>query len=230
MAQLNKVRLPNGDVVVPGDWIASEPLYSTVEIGPQPVPVLRAFSYGIGGEVPGSPSVRSATVADTNLQGEGGRLPENEELIAYTLCIEMFQIGPSTGDDSLPVADNPDVSLLDMLRLQRDLITITRIANVKEYTHAPVSWFPASTGVNQWNSGARSIASGGTEGYVVGNNGGTTVSDARKFASPLHVLGGQSLSVDIVAGPGVVEGLSLEETSRIRMRLYFDGFRKRPVA
>ena len=32
MAQLWKVRLPNGNVLTPGDWTTAEPLYSTVEV------------------------------------------------------------------------------------------------------------------------------------------------------------------------------------------------------
>ncbi len=237
MSQLWKVRLPDGRVLTPGDWTSAEPLYSTVEIGQGPFPILTAFSYGRGsGEVPGSPGPRSATLGDTNLEGEGARLPENEELIAYSLSIEAFQIGITDGTaDLLPPSDPPDVSLLNMLRLQRDLLVITRIAYVKEYTRAPLGIFPASTGVFQANSGARSVQSLGQTGYVSSNNGSPDVSGARPFASPLYVAGGESIAVDLRPGPGQVVDLNCAESEqnpngRVRLRIYFEGYRRRPVA
>lgn len=230
MAQLVKVRLPNGQMLSPGDWTAAEPLYSTVEIGTGTFPVLTAFSGGIGAEVPGSPTGRSATIADTNLQGEGARLPEDEELVAYSMCIEAFMIGADAGTDPIPPPDAPDVSALNMLRMQRDLLIVTRIAFVKEYTRAPMGWFPASAGVQQYNSGSRTTNSAGTQGTVVSNNGGYGVEAARQMASPLYIAGGESIAVDFQPGPGSVTGLALTEGSRMRLRVYFDGYRKRPVA
>lgn len=230
MAQLLKVRLPNGQTVWPADWTAAEPLYSTVEIGTGSFPVLTAFSGGIGDEVPGSVGARAATIADTNLQGEGARLPENEELIAFSMAIEAFMIGADAGTDPIPAPDAPDVSLMNMLRLQRDLLIVTRIAFVKEYTRAPMAWFPAGCGTKQYNSGSRTTVSAGTQGTVVGNNGGDSVMDSRQFASPLYIAGGESIAVDFIPGPGSVEGLALAAGARIRLRTYFDGYRKRPVA
>lgn len=230
MAQLWKVRLPNGQTLIPGDWTSAEPLYSTVELGAGSFPVLTAFSGGIGAEVPGSVGGRSSTIGDTNLQGEGARLPEDEELIAYSMAIEVFQISTDSGADPIPAPDAPDVSLMNMLRMQRDLVIVTRIAYVKEYTRAPLSWFPAGTGVQQHNSGSRTALSAGTQGAVVSNNGGNSVTDSRYMASPLYIAGGESLAVDFIPGPGSVQGLALDANSRMRLRVYFDGYRKRPVA
>jgi hypothetical protein len=234
MAQLWKVRLPDGRTLTPGDWTSAEPLYSTVEIGEGSFPVLTAFSYGRGGFVSGSVGPRAATLRDTNLEGEGARLPENEELIAYSLSIEAFQIGEPDAD-ALPPPDAPDVSLLNMLRLQRDLLCITRIAYVKEYTRAPIGIFPASTGVYQYNSGARSVLSDGKEGYVASNNGSPNVAGVRPFASPLYVAGGESIAVDFRPGPGQVVDLQCASSpnnlnGRIRLCVYFEGYRRRPVA
>lgn len=228
MAQLIKIRMPNGNVYTPGDWTASQPLYSTVEIGTGAFPILTAYSYALGGAVPGSPGQRQSTLADTNLDGEGARLPENEELLAYALAIEAFMVGPQT-DQPAPgeyVSRLPMVSMQNMLRIQRDLLIITKIAAVKEYTHAPMSWFPASTGTHETNS----VALFDTRGFVDANNGGDSVSDIREFASPLYVKGGETLTVDVRPGPGQVNGLSLEAGSRIRLRFYFEGYRKLPVA
>jgi len=236
MAQLWKIRMPDGKVIAPGDWTTAEPLYSTVEIGAGPFPVLTAFSYGFGGEIPGSPTARRSNLSDTNLQGEGARLPENEELIAYSLCIEAFMIGVDGAADVLAAVDAPDVSLPNMLRLQRDMVIVARIAYVKEYTRQPMSWFPAGTGVQQANAGARSFNSAGTVGYVAANNGGDQVCDQRSFASPLYIAGGESLAVDFKPGPGSITGLNIGAAGagvgpgRIRLRTFFEGYRRRPVA
>lgn len=236
MAQLLKIRLPDGKVLTPSDWTSAEPLYSTTEIGVGGFPIQTAFSYGRGGTVPGSIGPRNATPADTNLEGEGSRLPENEELIIYQIAIEAFHIGAQSGADVLPSIDPPDVSLANMLRLQRDLVIITRIAGYKfEYTRQPMSWFPASTGTKQYNSAARTQISAGTVGYAASNNGGPDVEDGRHFSTPLYVAGGEALAVDFDPGPGSVVDLDAEsapgaDDGRIRLRIYLEGYRRRPVA
>jgi hypothetical protein len=233
MAQLWKVRLPNGNVFHPTDWTAAEPLYSSVEIGTSAFPVLTAFSYPIGGAVPGSPTQRQSTLADTNLKGEGARLPQNEQCIAYSLSIECFMIGPEsdTSDASgLPHVDPPFVSVANMLRLQRDLLVITKLAGTREYTRSPMSWFPAAAGVHMANSAARTQRSNGANGFAVAANGGTEVCDRRNFASPMYIAGGETLSVEVRPGPGQVDNLDLATDSRVRLRIFFEGYRARPVS
>ena len=253
MAQVTKIRLPDGRVVIPSDWTAAEPLYSTIEVTSGPYITLDAFSYGIGGDVPGSttgaavPTARKATLADSNLQGEGGRIPENEELLIYAMMIEAFTIFTTSDPalslltDALPNSDPPDVSLLNMLRLQRDLVIKMSIASVKEYTKHPLGWYPAETGIQQYNSAALSQISGNLTGVVNSNNGGTDADQRRLFASPYYVEGGEALIVSFVAPAGVIGGssavpsptspLAVDPTfGRIRLRTFLDGYRRRPVA
>lgn len=239
MARLEKVRLPNGDVVTPGDWTDAESLWSTVEIAEGAFTVLSAFSYGVtGAVVPGSINDRKPTIADTNLRGEGGRLPEDEELIIFNIAIEVFAIGGPGGAtaDLIPNADPPDVSALNLLRLQRDLIAQLRIASVnKIYIDPPVSYFPASTGTLNYTSGARSNLSSGASGYVAANNGSHQADDIRKLASPNRVKGGESFAVDFRPGPGQIVGLNVNgnggtPVGRLRLRTFLDGYRRRPVA
>ena len=231
MAQVWKVRLPDGRVVTPGEWTTAEPLYSTVEIGPGAFPLLTAYSYGRGGTVPGSVGPRQSTLIDTNLEGEGNRLPENEEIVVYNLGVELFKRGPAASVARFPDADNPHVPLTDMLRMQRDVLVDFRIAAVKDYTHSPLSYWPAGTGVNFLISGGRSQVSGAApNGEVIGNNGSPSVEGRRELASPLYVAGGESLAVDLRAGPGQVDNLNLAVGSRIILRVFLDGYRRRPVA
>lgn len=229
MAQVWKVKLPDGRVMTPGDWTTFEPLYSTVEFGTAAFTVQSLFSYGRGAAVPGSSGARQSNLADTNLEGEGARLPENEELVIYNIALEAFSIGTNGTDDTVPEPDAPLVSLNNMLRMQRDLLIVLRIAAVKEYTRSPISYWPASTGVIHYNSSAKQAA--GANGWVASNNGSPEAADCRKLSSPLYVAGGETFVVDLRPGPGVVTGLNLAgATDRIRIRCYLDGYRRRPVA
>jgi hypothetical protein len=237
VAQIWNIRLPNGKVVQPGEWTSACPVYSAVEIGPGSFPALTAFSYGQGGTVPGSIGPRQSTVRDTNLQGEGNRLPENEELVVYVMGIEAYTMGygnvPLQGDavDAEPVADEPQVPLFDMLRLQRDLVFRLNIAAVKAYTNAPMGYFPLGSGVAYTISGGRSAASGvAAMGELLGNNGAPVCDGAREFASPLYIGGGDMFAVDVEAGPGAVNNLNLAAGARILLRIFLDGYRRRPVA
>lgn len=231
MAQLWKIRTPDGNVLTPGDWVTSEPLWSTVEISTAAFGVLTAFSYSTGGDVPGSVGPRQSTAVDTNLEGGGNRLPENEELIIFNIGIELFKTGAAASTNSFPDADNPHVPLDDMLRLQRDVIIKLRIADVKNYTRAPLSYWPAGTGVASMYSGGRSRVSGAAaNGEVPANNGSVSVDGRRELAAPFYVAGGESLALDFEPGPGSVTGLNIAAGARILARTYLDGYRRRPVA
>lgn len=231
MAQLVSIKLPDGRVLNPSDWTSAEPLYSTVEVAAGAFPsVLTAFSYSRGGTVPGSVGPRQALLTDTNLEGEGNRLPENEDLICFNIGVEVFKIGPAANTVDFPDPEQPEMPLPDMLRLQRDLLVFFKIADVKNYTASPLSYWPAGTGVDYTISGGLSRAAGGVTGTARSNNGGTSPCDMRELASPLYVAGGESLAVDIEAGPNQVINLNLATDSRARLRIYLDGYRKRPVA
>jgi len=231
MAQVWKVRMPDGRVVIPGEWTSAVPLYSTVEIGAGPFVLLSAFSYGLGGAVPGSVGQRISTLVDTNLQGEGSRLPESEDILIHNIGVEIFKTGLAASVARFPDADNPHVPLPDMLRMQRDVIMQLRIAAVKEYTHAPLSYWPAGTGVASVYSGGRSFVSAAApNGEVPANNGSPAVEGRRELASPLHIAGGETLAMDFRAGPGQVVNLNLAADARMVCRVYLDGIRRRPVA
>ena len=227
--QITKVRQPDGTVLRLADWTSSDPLYSTVEVAAGAFTVLQAFSYGLGGAVPGSATARNSDRLDTNLRGQGGKLPEDEALMLHGLAIEAFTVGVQDGGAAYFPVDDPHVSVLNMVRLQRDVIVTTRISAVKEYTRHPLSWFPVGSGVTEVNS--LGLTDGGVNGFAVANNGGDTPDDQRNFASPLLVQGGDPFTVDFTAGPGQVTGLDFQdEAGRIALRVTCNGPRKRPIA
>lgn len=211
------------------DWTSAEPLYSTVDVATGQLALLSAFSYGKGGEVPGSAGPRKSTYVDTNLRGQGGKLPEDEALQIHAICIEVFLRGLD-GSTVLPLSDAPHVNTLELMRLQRDLIVVTKIASIKEYTRQPLSWFPAGSGVQHATAGANPVVSAAGAGLSYSNNGGTSPQDQRSFATPLMVAGGEAFGIDITAGPGSVQGLELGAGARLSLRITCNGPRKRPIA
>lgn len=231
MAQVWKIKLADGRVITPGDWTEAVPLWSTVEIAAGPFTVFRAFSYGRGGSVPGSIGPRQSDLTDTNLEGVGSKLPENEELICYQLGVSVFKQGLALSPLAFPDADNPGVPLVDMLRLQRDIIVKMSIANIKDYTNAPLSYWPPGMGVDHVYSGGRSqVSAAAPNGEVVAYNGFPAADRGRLLASALTVKGGESFYVEFSAGPGAVTGLNIQPDARYVLRTYLHGIRRRPVA
>lgn len=232
MSQLLKIRLPDGRTLTPSDWTTAEPLWSTVELPTGNISIQEAFTYGIGGVVPGSVNNRQSSLIDTNLQGEGARLPENEAMIIQAIAVEVYVI-PQSGATVVTNSDNaisPDVGVTNMLALQRDLLTIVTIAAVKEYIRVPVSFMAAGAGAD---SGTASGVGGDlVNGYVAAANGSTSVKGLRHLASPLFIQGGEAFRVKFVPPRGTIAGLNLggNAGARLRLRTFLLGYHKRPVA
>lgn len=232
MSQLLKIRLPDGRTLTPSDWTTAEPLWSTVELPEGNIPVQEAFTYGLGGDVPGSPNNRAASLIDTNLQGEGARLPENEAMIIQAIAVEVYVI-PGSGDVYTENSDNaisPDVGLSNMLRIQRDLLAVVTIASVKEYIRIPIGFMAAGGGAESGT--ASGVGADGLNGYVAATNGSTSVKGLRHLASPLFIQGGEAFRVKFIPPSGTITGLDLGDNAgaRIRLRTFLLGYHKRPVA
>lgn len=232
MSQLLKIRLPDGRTLTPSDWTTAEPLYSTVEIPVGNVSIQEAFTYGIGGVVPGSVNNRQSSLIDTNLQGEGARLPENEAMIIQAVALEVYVI-PGPGDVFTANSDNaisPDVGVSNMLRVQRDLLAVLTIAAVKEYIRAPVAFLASGSGPDSGT--ASGLGADGVNGYIAANNGSTSVKGLRHLASPLFIQGGEAFRLKFIPPRGTIAGLDLglNAGARLRLRAFLLGYHKRPVA
>lgn len=233
MAHIDKVRLANGDTVRPVDW-SSTPYWSTVEIDDGPIETLKAFSYGMGGDVPGSPGPRKSTILDTNMKGDGGVIQEQSELLLHTLQIELIQTrtaGATTlfsNPEFQP--DPPFVSAPNVKRIQRDTLVELRIANTKSYCEQPLGFFPAGAGVCS-TMGAATRAVGPAVAFIVGQNGGGNVYNNRQFATPHHIGAGEAFAVNLKFPFGQVRNLNLgtDDNARVRVRIYASGYRARPV-
>jgi hypothetical protein len=250
MVQALSVRLADGRVVNPSDW-TSAPLYTTVEISTGPQQPLPGFSFGVGGEVPGSVGPRTATLRDTNMQGAGSILAENEELLLFALQIELYQIATNTqaffgAPQDAWVPDPPEVSATNVLAIQRSCLMRLKIAHTKDYGVMPVSFFGAGMGLHRTTGATRSQGSAYANGVLIGYNGGPNVGDSREFATPHHVGPGEALEATIEFPYGsVIEPLSqvpgstvpatplnfgTNTDARIRATITAVGPRRRPVA
>jgi hypothetical protein len=232
MSQLLKIRLPDGRTLTPSDWTTAEGLYSTVELPTGNISIQEAFTYGIGGTVPGSANNRQSSLIDTNLQGEGARLPENEAMIIQAIAVEVYVI-PAPGSTWVTNSNNvisPDVGVSNMLAFQRDIITVLTIAAVKEYIRVPVAFLAAGAGPDSGT--ASGLGADGTNGYVAANNGSTSVKGLRRLASPLSIQGGEAFRLKFIPPTGTISGLYLggDSGARLRLRAHFLGYHKRPVA
>lgn len=240
MSQLDKIRLADGRVLRPGDWTQT-PLYSTVHIATGSISGVSAFSYGKGGGVPGSYSStghpRQSTLADTNMEGSGGVLAENEALLIYGLSIELLQTVSSrsnffTSNELGITPDPPLVALTNVMRVQRDTLIRMKIAATKDYLAVPLAFLPAARGVQLTLGSARSEGSGYGEGFVAGSNGCVSEGTHRRLATPQEVNPGEAFEVAFEFPSGSVAGLDFgnDSNARIAARVFTRGLRMRPVA
>lgn len=220
------MRLPSGQEIQAPDWLDAEPLYSAVEIDDGAINTLSAFTYGIGQVVPGSNS-RLATKIDTNLEGNGGRLPWTEEMLVYAVCVEFFLDGEEAANNIGGPAQEPDVSLSNILALQQSLMLSWRSTYTHELFRAPVGYFPAASGVHSVRS--EYIADGGDDSPVVANNGGICPSAMRELSTPIYVPADDTFAVDLTPAGGSVGSLLLSgSSSRIYTRIFLEGYRRKP--
>lgn len=236
MSQLDLVRLPDGRMVRPGDWTCN-PLYSTVEIDDAAALAdLNAFSYGKGGDVPGSTGPRQSDISDTNMEGQGSVLAENEELLIFGLCIELLQFSGNTTNffaaQEAWAPDPPLVSATNVQRVLQDVLVEMWIANTKNYLAVPLGFLPGARGVHHVFGSARTEGSAYLESPFAGYNGNVSEHTHRRFATPQQVAGGESFVVKFRFPRGNVANLDFgnDTTARILARTYTRGARKRPVA
>jgi len=255
MVQALSIRLADGRYINPTDW-TSAPYYTTVEVAVGSLTSLQGYSYGVGGQVPGSVGPRQANKRDTNYRGAGGTLMENEEILLFALQIECYQVA---ADESLQtggyfdtatqepwVPDLPEVSGTNLMRLQRSTLVRMKIANTKTYSEQHLAWYPAGQGVHRSVGATRSQWSAYDNNVLMGYNGGVSIGDQRQFATPHHVNGGEAFEVTLEFPYGsIIEPASqpsgstipasllnfgTDDDARIRVVISAIGPRRRPVA
>lgn len=236
---INKVQLPDGTEVVIDEWL-HYPLYSTIQIGvTQPVPGtfvgdstnLRAFSYVQGMRVPSTTNAplntRLADARDTNMVKRGG-LNYDEAFILYAITYETFALTESLqtdGDDTQSNAPAPVLTAENLKRLQRDLLIelIVGAQQQKPQLRAPFSFIGQS-------AGTKSFASTGSVGLSVafsqGTGGSIDARNQRRLELPIYIESQQVAFMKVSSPVGTITGLD----QAVRLRWYWDGLKRRPVA
>ena len=250
MAQIQSIRLPNGKVVSPGDW-TDTPLYSTVEIGKGAQQTLQAFSYGIGGDIPGSVGPRKAQEHETNMRGPGGVLAETEHLLIFSIMLELgfwsvagtdpaqfsawvTSILGLQGYANIAAPTWPQVDPVTFYAFKAKVLTQLRVAGQsgKHQIRVMPNYLPAGMGVYQ---PLTQLDANGNP-TITATNGSMDRGTNRQLATVHEVLPGEQVSVDFLFPEGQMldntawGGAGVNDDLRLQVRTYLDGYRRRPVA
>lgn len=230
---INKVQLPDGTEVVIDEWL-HYPLFSTIQIGSLggngDSTNLRAFSYVQGMRVPSTTNVtgstRLADARDTNMVKRGG-LNYDEAFILYAVTYEAFALTDSVvpvpeGDTNAPA---PVLSAENLKRLQRDLLIeiIVGAQQQKPQLRSPFSFIGQSAGTKSFSS---TNAVGAAIAYSQGTGGSIDARNQRRLELPIYIESQQVSFMKVSSPIGTIVGLD----QQVRLRWYWDGLKRRPVA
>lgn len=230
---INKVQLPDGTEVVIDEWL-HYPLFSTIQIGSTggngDSTNLRAFSYVQGMRVPSTTNVtggsRLADARDTNMVKRGG-LNYDEAFILYAITYETFALTASetTDEDTLLNAPAPVLTAENVKRLQRDLLIelIVGAQQQKPQLRAPFSFIGQSAGTKSF---ASTGSVGVDVGFTQGTGGGIDARNQRRLELPIYIESQQVAFMKVSSPIGTIAGLD----QQVRLRWYWDGLKRRPVA
>jgi hypothetical protein len=227
---INKVQLPDGTEVVIDEWL-HYPLFSTIQIGSLggigDSTNLRAFSYVQGMRVPSTTNVtgstRLADARDTNMVKRGG-LNYDEAFILYAVTYEAFALTPNT--ELAPVAaPAPVLTAENLKRLQRDLLIeiIVGAQQQKPQLRSPFSFIGQSAGTKSFSS-TNTVGAG--QAFSMGTGGGIDARNQRRLELPIYIESQQVSFMKVSSPIGTILGLD----QQVRLRWYWDGLKRRPVA
>ncbi len=224
--------------VVIDEWL-HYPLFSTIEIGisgtapntSSDAVNLRAFSYIVGQRVPATQSLaaRLADERDTNMVKRQS-MSYDEAFIFYALTYEPYALGNlgslTSGAAAGPLkAAAPMASSLNLKRLERDLMTelLVGAQQKKPQFRVPWSLVRQSIGAPAWTSSDQiapfTNISYGTAGCIRPQN-------QRKLELPIYIESQQVMFLRVFSAFGNIAGLS----QAMRLRIWMDGLKRRPVA
>jgi hypothetical protein len=229
---INKVQLPDGTEVVIDEWL-HYPLYSTIQIGSTggngDSTNLRAFSYVQGMRVPSTTNAplntRLADARDTNMVKRGG-LNYDEAFILYAVTYEAFGLDDGGSEATGFSAPAPVLAAENLKTLQRDLLVevIVGAQQQKPQLRAPFSFIGQSAGTRSFSStnavGAAPLA------YSQGTGGAVDARNQRRLELPIYIESQQVAFMKVSSPVGTIVGLN----QSVRLRWYWDGLKRRPVA
>jgi len=223
---IKDIRLPDGSQLVLDEWV-HYPLFSTVEFAAGSKPKLRAFTYVAGSNVPSQGVVpRVADDADTN-QTVRTRTNQDEAFVVYAVTPEFFGLSDASATitnqaGAAPIAAvAPMVSRHNLLAMQRSLLVELFVgANInKPQLRVPLSQLSQSIGpVVHGTADGAGVLDVGTAGRVSSTN-------QWRLELPIYIEADRVFYAQVSA-PEALADLN----QNIRLRLYLDGMKRRPVA
>ena len=239
---IKKVTLPDGSSVVIDEWL-HYPLFSTIQLGTSggagDSVNLRAFSYVQGQRVPSTTNVqapentRLADARDTNMVKRGG-MNYDEAFILYALTFEHFALTdlyepPVPPDTRVPFlqAPVPVFTAENLRRLQRDVLVelIIGAQQQKPQLRAPMSYISQSVGTKSFAMQGNT-AMGTVTGFSAGNAGDVDARNQRRLELPIYIESQQVSFLKVTSPVGTIAGMD----QAVRLRWYWDGLKRRPVA
>ena len=234
---IKKVQLPDGSSVVIDEWL-HYPLFSTIQLGVSggagDSVNLRAFSYVQGQRVPSTTNApnntRLADARDTNMVKRGG-MNYDEAFILYALTFEHFALTnlvEGTGDPiTLLTAPIPVFTAENLRRLQRDVLVelIIGAQQQKPQLRAPMSYIGQSVGTKSFAQMGNTTTATIT-GFSAGNAGDVDARNQRRLELPIYIESQQVSFLKVTSPVGTSAGMD----QAVRLRWYWDGLKRRPVA
>lgn len=233
---IREIRLPDGTNLKIDEWV-HWPLFSTIEFAAFSKLNLKAFSYTVGQQVPteGLPK-RAADEADTN-QVVRGRTNHDESLVVYSMTYELFglsnaSVNPSASAVAPLAATAPQFSRHNLLALQRSMLVELFVgANInKPQLRVPFSRLSQSIGpvihgttlATQVGTPTFAVTLGGTD---LATGGRLTANNQWRLEIPIYIEADRVFNVRC----STPERLA-DMNQDMRLRLWLDGMKRRPVA
>jgi hypothetical protein len=223
---IKTIKLPGGETVEIDEWL-HYPIFSVIEWAAAQAVDLRAFGYVVGQRVPQQGiAARNATESDTN-QVTRARMNHDESFVAFSTTYEVFGLSAQTAFGSPPIFAGivPFLMATNLKRLQRDLICELYIgAGIrKPQFRSPFSWIGQGVGSPAWGTGD-AVAANVRPSY--GTGGEVTPRNQRRWNLPIFIESDRMMSYRVFSPVGAITGLS----QHVRLRIYLDGLKRRPVA
>jgi len=221
---IRNLRLNNGQTIDLDEWL-SWALYSTVEFAAASRVKLPSFSYTVGQPVPraGLPK-RLADPSDTNMV-IAKKINHDEAFVAFSLTYEPFALSNYLvdGSQNLNGAEAPAIHATALRLLQEQMMLSFRVGTrqAKPQARAPLARFAQGAGpVAAASSGPLGAA------WSSGTAGRPSPRHQRRWPMPIFVQSDRKVTVDVETPRGPIANLGQD----VRLRLYLDGIKRRPVA
>lgn len=220
MASIDTVRLATGQEYDVNDY-GHYPLWSTfagivANLGQE----AWAFNYSLGQTVPGTN--RRAFEIDTNLSSANQGLGYAEEMMVYSIAIELPQLPLLPANDN-----NPDLLLLHDMQVLYEHTLFQFYVTRKVYSEGTLSRYPFGGGL--W-------ATTNVNNAELVNNGFPVAGAMRPLALPIHLMSEEPFYALLRFFPDAGALINTYDDSEVPVeigydiRCWLDGIRRRPVA